>query len=278
VSTSIPIWVEERPRGTKRGLVASASMHLLAMFLIFYSPRLHPMPRSIHIDIPEPPLFLGYLGPSHFSKNLDALQPNGLRFYFYRPAQTGSPGASRQPVPVPVQKVTRVVSTHPTHAAAKNPVVLGSTDGALPPLRRDAAQGTGGQGGTASSDLGTDQPIAEPGLQPDVPFSDQFVILRLVKPIYPEYELQHRIAARIVIAVRVTPDGEIDDESVQEARADPADASTHGFELSALEALRQWRVRLPERYRQSEGYWLRVPVEFRPDDQDFTKPLRLSPP
>ncbi len=268
---------EELPSTSRRWFIASGATHLLIGFLVFFSPRLnlfHSMPRTI----PEPPLFLGYLGPTHYSDHIDELQANAMRSYLFRAPQNGvqstrhrvqaeQPAQSRG---APAQQLDRAHATKTRSTP--------SPDGARPMSRVDGAAGTHGEGGVSTDNQEADPPIQEPGLQPDVPFSEQFVILKLVKPTYPEYELQHRISGRVIVALRITAEGEVGEARVQEATADPAIASTRSFELTAIEALQQWRLQLPKQYQLAEGYWIRVPVEFELDDPGFSKPVRLSTP
>jgi TonB family protein len=111
-----------------------------------------------------------------------------------------------------------------------------------------------------------------------VSFSESFVILRFVKPIYPEAELQAGISARLLIAVHVTPGGDIDDEQVQEAKTDPP-GPTGAFELSAFQAMRRWRIGLPPDHHAPEGYWLPYLVEFTPEDEGRVRvPQHISAP
>jgi outer membrane biosynthesis protein TonB len=115
------------------------------------------------------------------------------------------------------------------------------------------------------------QPEAMPGLQPDVALSEDFILLRFVKPIYPEYELQHGVRGHVEVAVLFTPDGEVDEVVVQKSTCDPPSASTNGFELACIEALKQFRVRLPVEYRKSHGYWKTFPIDFLPEEQGLVK-------
>ena len=121
------------------------------------------------------------------------------------------------------------------------------------------------------------EPGGRAGLQPDVAYSEEFVILNLVKPTYPEFELSKRIAALITVVALITPEGGIGDAQIENVKVEPPGASSRGFELTALEAVRQWRIRLPLRYRQTEGCWLRIPIEFRPEDANFARSPMLAP-
>ena len=78
------------------------------------------------------------------------------------------------------------------------------------------------------------------------------------------------IRADVLVAIHVAPSGEIDDALVREAVTDPP-GSTRAFELTALEALRLWRVRLPPGEGYAQGCWLTVPIEYRPEDELFDR-------
>jgi TonB family protein len=273
---------EDDLRGTFPGSLLRAALgHVLIGVLVAYALVTHP---------PHPPLpedvafFLGYPGRTHYAPDLEVLQAGSLRFSFYQPPQSGAAGGQR---PADA-KESHLVSDRPA-AAARTQVrdrgaparkTAPSPDGALASAAQPKAQtlhGVEGQGGVATSPGGV-QPQALPGLQPDVPLSESLVIMRLVKPIYPQYELQHGVRGRVLISVRITPEGDVDDVVVRESKSEPADASTHGFELASLEALRQWRVHLPKEYQTSQGYWLTVPIEFVPEDQNFGKLEHLTLP
>jgi TonB family protein len=261
--------------GTLGGSVLRAAAgHVLIGLLLVYGLVTHP-PRPPSLS--DIPFFLGYPGKTHYAPDLEVLQPGSLHFSFYQPPQSGVAGSQKSAD----AKDSKLVTQEPAPAAATRlpdraaPArkIAASAGGVLASSKLPKAQelrGTEGQGGAGASP-GSIQPEAMPGLQPDVPLSESFVISRLVKPVYPEYELQHRIRGRVVIAMRITPDGDVDDEVVKESTCDPADASTHGFELASLEALKQWRVRLPQQYQTSQGYWLTVPIEFVPEDPNFGK-------
>jgi TonB family protein len=107
-------------------------------------------------------------------------------------------------------------------------------------------------------------------LQPDITFSEDFVIVKFVKPIYPEQALKRKVSANVVIAMHVNGQGDIDDLHVERAESDPRGA-TGAFELTALDALRQWRIRAPLDADRARGWWFTIPIEYRPDDKDFTR-------
>jgi len=272
---------EEYRQGAALALLGSISVHLLFAFLLWLSAH-HPAGSG-----PGVHPFLGHPGLAHFAPNLEVLEPNGLHFFFYQPSQIGVIGPPEnavvtEPTPRAAELVAAIQPTRREGRARPIAPAAGAAAGSSgrPEGRGgdssagDIGGGSGGQGGGAELPGGIVQPQALPALQPDVPFSETFVILKLVKPTYPETELNQSISARVVVAMHVTPEGEVDEVQVQDAKADPP-GPTHAFELASLEALKQWRIGVPKK---SPGYWLTVPIEFHPEDKGFGRLERGSPP
>jgi TonB family protein len=221
----------------------------------------------LHVCRPPSP-FLGFQGASRRAPNLDPLQPNSLKFFFFQPAKQGTiaalgagvldgkgeTGDKVLPAPDPARRPRR-----PTAKPAASGIRRAD------PTPEKAMRGNQGPASTPSPD---ELPLAEVGLESDVPYSENVAILHLVKPTYPEIELNRRISARVVVALHVTPDGEVDEFQVQEANADPP-GPTRAFELAALDALRLWRFRLPHRSEYADGHWFTVPVEYSPQNPHF---------
>jgi TonB family protein len=198
------------------------------------------------VSLVDPRLHLGYRGPTRILPELEVLEPNSVQSYFSQRRQPGrqaavevvvrekidpDPGPEPVPRPRPPEPRPRDIPTDP---AAEPEIVQ-----------------------------------AAPALHRELSFSEDFVILKLVKPIYPEYELSRGIRARILVAVWVTPDGEVENEQVQEAQVDPPTASSVGFELATLEAVRQWKVKPPVLAAHTQGIWLTIPIRFDPLRDDF---------
>ena len=209
--------------------------------------------------------FLGYLGPKQFSPQLDILAPGSLRFSFYQPARAGAPSASTQSW---LERQTKLVAEANRLLHVQRKSVVAPAGGGGVAEVGPAGSGQGGSGGVQTSDGIPDALPPMPALAPEVPFSDEFVIQRLVKPPYPEEGLLNRVRANLLVAIHVGPSGEVDDVVIEETRLDPPVAPGRPFELASLEALRQWKVLLPERYRQAQGIWLKVPIEFRLEEHD----------
>jgi len=264
---------EELPQNLAKSLLGSCAAHVLIGVLVVCVLSLHPPEPSLR----TPPL-LGFLGKTHWARDLEVIEPNSLRFYFYQPTQRGTAGSpgprafllSPRAGEHNPQRPSREGVRHaqPQAELARGPARAGKGSG------RDAS----GQGGAAATEGGLQGSDAQLGLHRDVPYAESLIIQRLVKPVYPELELSRRIGARLVIVLHVSPEGDIDDQHVQEAKTDPPGNPTRSFELVALEALQQWRVRLPRSAEYAQGYWLTVPIEFRPEDKDFGSLDHLSVP
>ena len=255
MSVSAETWDDAGGPRLRTFLLVSGVVHFLVVGALL------PLLRERH-DSRNP--FLGYLGAPQFSSQLDILAPGSLHFSFYQPARAGAPSASAESW---LERQTKLVAEanrlrHPVRKSVVGPPGGGGVSEIGP-----AGSGQGGSG-VQTTDGIPDALPPMPALAPEVPFSDEFVIQRLVKPPYPEEGLTNRVRANLVVAIHVGLDGEVDDAVIQETVVDPPVAPARAFELASLEALRQWKVLLPERYRSSQGVWLKVPIEFRLEDHD----------
>jgi hypothetical protein len=191
----------------------------------------------------EEPLHLGYLGPTRV-RELEVLEPNSVQAWFYQKSREGRSRAIEY----------RVVQ----------PLDLTPGPEALPQARDVPVERP-------------PEPQAEPVDSPEVvepllafhrepPLSSDYEIVTLVKPIYPEPELQRQVGGSILLGAYATLAGEFEDAVVLEAVADPPTASSRSFELACLEALRQWWVRLVSaRARERAGTWTYFRFEFDPE-------------
>jgi TonB family protein len=96
--------------------------------------------------------------------------------------------------------------------------------------------------------------------------SRDFIILKAVKPDYPEYERAHAIEGELKVAFYVTREGRIDNIEVTDARMSPADASPRAFELAVIEAVQQWRVLPPVRNGERRGTSMYIRWRFDLND------------
>ena len=187
----------------------------------------------------EETVTIGYEGPTRTLEELEILEPNSVQSYFYQRERSGVMAAPEYsiteplelepgPEPVPVRQIKKDVEM-PHVLEVPEKVEL------IEPLKA----------------------YHKPTSQ-----SENFVILKAVKPFYPEYEKQRSIQALLKVAMYVTADGRIENETVTEVKTDPEGASPTAFELATLEAVRQWRVRPPNVDGKPRGKWLYVDIGF----------------
>jgi len=247
---------EDREAHGLRGPVAlSLATHVVALSLALFVHGSRPLSQP---QIPD--WLLGYKGKGHDARRLDLLQANALRFRIFQPAVGTGSAARAAPAANAAQRDDRVRTGTKQAPAAPGGVRPARTAPAA--ARSDAEIGL--------EAVPMPQVAGAPALQPDVALSDELSIIRLVKPVYPEHELAAGVRADVLIAIHVAPAGDIDDALVRQAVTDPP-GSTRAFELTALEALRQWRVHLPPGEGYANGCWLTVPIEYRPEDETFDR-------
>jgi TonB family protein len=113
---------------------------------------------------------------------------------------------------------------------------------------------------------GTDPQLTESPrpLAPSIGRADrnQFIILAVVEPKYPEFERSREIEASVVLSCFVTAEGTIRDIQIVSASTDPPGHPSRSFELAAEEAVRQWRIQPPVKDGEPTGAWIRVPIRF----------------
>ena len=216
---------------------------------------------GINTKPPTTPIFLGFLGATHYAPNLEVPQENAIRFHIYQRGQAGRDRAISANVVRPDPKPA-VEKSRPRHDETKP-----SPDGILPAsLRQKTAARRSEENGTEVD--ATDEVAAIAALEPDIALSEHFAITHLVKPVYPAWELERGVRARVLVTIRVSRDGDVEDAQVASAQTTPPGSST-AFELAAVEALRAWRFLLPHTPEYEAGAILTVPVEYEPTDKDF---------
>lgn len=245
-------------RGPASGILFSGLVHLaLASLLLVLS--LNRI--GINTAPPASPLFLGFLGPEHFAPNLEVPQANAIRFHIYQRGQMGRERAAP----------ARVTMADPK-PAAKKPLpsrerTQPSRDGALPASEHErSAARASNENGTAAD--ATDEIAAIAALEPDIALSEHFAVTHMVKPVYPAFELERGVRARVLVTIQVSRDGRVEDARVTGAQTSPP-GPTAAFELAAVEALRQWRFVLPHTPEYAGGTIATVPVEYEPADARF---------
>lgn len=193
-------------------------------------------------------LRLGYPGPTRAQIALEVYEPNSVQSYFHQKAREGRARAIEYRVLQPLELLPGPQATFPERETRPMRPREEPTPEYVPEEAPDIVE-----------------PL--PALQAPLSTSEELQILRLVKPIYPEYELERGISARVLVAFYVAPDNQIEDAQVQEAITVPPAASSRGFELAVLEALGKWIVRLPPQYENVSGTWKYVWFTFDPVEE-----------
>jgi len=206
--------------------------------------------------LPEERIRLGYEGPTRIHRELEVLVPNSVQAHFSQLAREGRTSAVEYHI-LPEVEITRGPEPIPVPETKSQPEPK-------PPVQ------------TQSESETEIEPLI--ATHAEISYSEDFVILRLVKPIYPEYELERDITASITVAAWLTPSGELQDVQITQASAEPQTASTRGFEIASLEAIRQWKIRPPRRLHETSGLWLSIPIRFDPRDDDFLGPQGVKTP
>lgn len=219
------------------GLLVSIATHLLLLaagsFLLL----------PLHVRA-EQPLLLGYRGPNRALLELEVLEPNSVQSYFYQRRREGRRS-------MPEYHVRQELEL----AAGPNPILV----------RRDEKQK---QEKPRSDDDALLRDPARP-IHAELSFSEDLVILKMVKPEYPEYERSQAIEGFVLLACYITAEGDIGDEQVMESGTHTPGASAAAFERAALEAVKQWKVLPPRRDGQTRGAWLPIRVTFDLSDIDI---------
>jgi len=195
--------------------------------------------------LPDERIRIGYEGPTRIQRELEVMQSNSVQAHFSQLAREGRKRAVEYRI-LPEVEITR----------GPEPVRI--------PEKKTQPSPTPSVQSEAETEI---EPLI--ATQAELSYSDEFVILRLVKPIYPEYELERGITASITVAAWLTPTGELQDEQITQASAEPVSASTRGFEIASLEAIRQWKIRPPRHLQEAAGMWLSIPIRFDPRDDLF---------
>jgi len=192
---------------------------------------------------------LGYAGKDLPQPELEVLEPNSVQSYFYQKKREGRLQAIEYRVLQPIE-----LSPGPEPVAEHN-------------VRKPVEETQPDDQTSLVEDVDIVEPV--PAAHRDIAYSENFQIVKLVKPVYPEYELQRGVRARLLVNVYVTPSGDLEDAQIQQADTDPPSASSRGFELATLEAVRQWKVRPPSSVRGRQGIWVTIPVVFDPARDDY---------
>jgi len=91
----------------------------------------------------------------------------------------------------------------------------------------------------------------------DAPYSENYIILKLVEPVYPAYELENGIEGSVTVELFVNEDGKVEMASVLSS------IGPKSFEGSSLDAIRKFVFQPPTRDGQPTSMWIRFLIKFR---------------
>lgn len=91
----------------------------------------------------------------------------------------------------------------------------------------------------------------------DVPYSDTYIILKMVEPEYPIYELENEIEGSVTVELFVNERGLVEAASVLSS------IGPKSFEESSLKAVRQFVFQPPTRDGQPSSMWIKFLIKFR---------------
>lgn len=91
----------------------------------------------------------------------------------------------------------------------------------------------------------------------DTPYSDTYIILKMVEPKYPAYELVNGIEGSVTVELFVNEDGDVETASVLSS------IGPKSFEEASLEAVRQFRFQPPTRDGKPSSMWIKFLIKFR---------------
>jgi len=91
----------------------------------------------------------------------------------------------------------------------------------------------------------------------DVSYSEDYVILHMVKPLYPSDELKHGVEGDVTVEILVNDGGVVDAAWVLIA------TGSRNFEQATLDAVRQFRFKPPTVEGTPSSMWIRFEIRFR---------------
>jgi TonB family protein len=93
--------------------------------------------------------------------------------------------------------------------------------------------------------------------QRDVPYSETYIILKMVQPEYPIYELENGIEGSVTVEMFVNEDGQVEMASVLSS------IGPKSFEVSSLAAVNQFLFQPPKRGDEPSSMWIKFLIKFR---------------
>jgi TonB family protein len=91
----------------------------------------------------------------------------------------------------------------------------------------------------------------------EIPYSEDYVILYMVKPEYPRDELDHGIEGEVTLEILVSVVGSVESAWVLSANG------PRSFEHASLDAIRQFRFKPPIVDGKPTEMWIRFQIRFR---------------
>ncbi len=91
----------------------------------------------------------------------------------------------------------------------------------------------------------------------EVPYSQDYVILRMVDPTYPPKELEAGMEGSVTVELFINADGRVEKATVLSA------AGSRSFQESSLEAVRQFVFQPPVIDGESKPMWIKFLIKFR---------------
>jgi len=92
---------------------------------------------------------------------------------------------------------------------------------------------------------------------PDVPYSEDYIILKMVEPRYPPGAMKLGIEGSVLVQLLVTENGRVQQATVLSRVGPPS------FERSALKAVRQFIFQPPRRNGVATSMWIKFLIKFR---------------
>lgn len=90
-----------------------------------------------------------------------------------------------------------------------------------------------------------------------VPYSEDYVILHMIKPVYPPYELDNGIEGDVTVEILVNEGGRVEEVFVLVA------TGPKSFEYATVNAVRKYRFKPPIVDGRSMPMWIRFQIRFR---------------
>lgn len=91
----------------------------------------------------------------------------------------------------------------------------------------------------------------------EVPYSSNYIILKMVQPEYPIYELENGIEGSVTVELFVNENGQVESALVLSS------IGPKSFETSSLEAIRQFMFQPPIKNGQPSSMWIKFLIKFR---------------